>query len=81
MMEVADFYNIPTVSIEDMQKKPIRQIFDEVDFSNFKKTHKDRYKNYYAFLEKNKLVHKLNSPTLYDDDSFEVSLKLTVNFS
>jgi hypothetical protein len=73
--EVADFYNIPTASIEDMRKKSIRQIFDEADFSIFKKTHKKRYKNYYAFLEKNKLVHKLNSPTLYDDDSFEVSLK------
>ncbi len=47
MMEIADFYNIPTVSIEDIQKKSIGQIFDEVDFSNFKKTYKDRYKNYY----------------------------------
>ena len=91
MMELADFYNIPTASIEDIQKKSIEQIFDEIDFSNFKKTHKDRYKNYYAFLEKNKLVHKLNSPTLYNDDSVEVSLeegslkevslKLTFNFS
>jgi hypothetical protein len=91
MKELADFYNIPTASIEDIQKKSIEQIFDEIDFSNFKKTHKDRYKNYYAFLEKNKLVHKLNSPTLYNDDSVEVSLaegslkevslKLTFNFS
>jgi hypothetical protein len=79
--EIADFYNIPTVSMEDMQKNSIRQIFNEVDFSNFKKTHKDRYKNYHAFLQKNKLVHQLTSPTPYDDDSFEVSLKLTFNFS
>ena len=91
MMEIANFYNIPTVSIEDMQKKSIYQVFEEVDFSNFKKTYKDRYKNYYAFLETNKLVHKLNNPTLYDDGGLEValeegsqrevSLKLTFNFN
>jgi hypothetical protein len=91
MMEIANFYNIPTVSIEDMQKKSIKQVFDEVDFSDFKKTYKERYKNYYAFLETNKLVHKLNIPNLYDDGSFEValeegsrkevSLKLTFNFN
>jgi hypothetical protein len=86
MMEIADFYNIPTVSIEDMQKKSIGQLYDEVDFSNFKKTYKDRYNNYYTFLEKNKLAHKLSDPTLYEDDSVEVSLKevslkLTFNFS
>ena len=91
MLEIADFYDIPTASIEDIQKKSIRQIYDEVDFSNFIKTHKDRYKNYYDFLEKNKLVHKLRRPSLHDDGSLEVflkkgslkevSLKLTFNFS
>lgn len=91
MMEVANFYNIPTVSIEDLQNKSVRQVYDEVDFSNFKKTHKDRYKNYYDFLEKNKLIHKLSNPSLYNVNNFEVSLEkgsvkefsltLTFNFS
>lgn len=91
MREIADFYNIPTASIEDIKEKSIKQLFDEVDFSNFKKTLKDRYKNYYDFLEKNKLVHKLKSPVPSDEDSIEVSfeqgslkevsLKLTFSFS
>ena len=91
MTEIADFYNIPTVSIKTLQKKSIAQIYDEIDFSKFKQTYKERYKDYYAFLEKNKLVHKLSSPTPNDNSSLEVSLdegslrkvslKLTFNFS
>jgi hypothetical protein len=86
MMEMAGFYSIPTVSIEDLQKKSIGQLYEEADFSNFKKAHKTRYKDYYTFLETNKLAHKLCEPTLYEDDDVEVSLKevslkLTFNFS
>jgi polysaccharide pyruvyl transferase WcaK-like protein len=91
MMEMAEFYNIPTVSIEELQNKSIQQLYEDVDFSDFKRMHKDRYKNYYEFLQKNKLIHKLERPTHHEFDNFEVSiekssikevsLKLTFNLS
>lgn len=86
MMEIADFYHIPTVSGEDLQKKSLQQIYDEVDFRDFNNTYKDRYKNYFNFLERNKLVHKLKRPSDHDRQSVEVSLKevslkLTFSFS
>lgn len=75
MTEIADFYNIPKVSGEDLKTKSLHQIYDDVDFSDFKKRFKDCYKNYFGFLEKNKLAHKLDRPTDENVRNVEVSVK------
>ncbi|MCB9361776.1 MAG: polysaccharide pyruvyl transferase family protein [Flavobacteriales bacterium] len=69
--EIAEFFNIPVVNYEDLNKKiSVKQIFQEADYSAFNRTYKLRYNNYIKFLNENKLESKLDISSLKEDFLF-----------
>ncbi len=57
--EIAELFNIPCVSYENLISKTIDELYDSADYTEFNKTYKLRYKNYLSLLEENKLSHNL----------------------
>lgn len=78
--EIAEFFNIPTEKIENLEKKSVQDIFDKADFSKFNNTYKLRYQNYVNFLQENGIDSMLKKvPTsgfVYSQDDIYTNNKI-----
>ncbi len=70
--EISEFYQLPTVKIDHIEDYSLEKIYEEVDFETFNKTYKKRYRNFFNFLEENKVRHRLAAPS--EPGSFEFSI-------
>lgn len=71
VQEIAEFFNIPVVTYDQLQsKQSVQQIFEEADYTLFNKTYKLRYDNYVKFLKENGLSSNLDTSELIDDFRF-----------
>ncbi len=59
--EIAEFYELPTATYEQLSTKTIYQIYDGADFSRFNELYPVRFRNYVNFLNENKLEHNLGT--------------------
>ncbi len=76
--EIADFFDIPKLKLEDLEKLSIDEMFQKADYEKFNNTYKMRYKNYYNFIEENGLKSELQ-PISVDDYTFSHKDILTNN--
>ena len=53
--EISEFFDIPTISYQELKNKSVPEVFAEVDFTAFNDTHARRYANYLCFLNENGL--------------------------
>jgi hypothetical protein len=60
--EIAEYYDIPSVTYDQINNKTIQELFEMTDYSRFNLKFKERYKSYYDFLTVNQLAHKLEIP-------------------
>jgi hypothetical protein len=60
--EIAEYYDIPSITYDKIQNKTIQDLFEMTDYSRFNVKFKDRYKSYYDFLTVNQLTHTLEAP-------------------
>jgi hypothetical protein len=63
--EIAEFFEIPTCSYEDLRTRSLADIYADADFSDFNDLYPKRYADYVAFLNANGLEHQLAAPLSY----------------
>jgi hypothetical protein len=57
--EVAEFYKLPTATYEDLNSKPLQEIYETASFEEFNRLYAKRYEKYVKLLEENLLEHTL----------------------
>lgn len=68
VLELAEYHNIPHIAVNEFDfSKPVRDIYEETDFSVVNKGHKERYENFVDFLKVNGLT-PVEHPNRYFDD-------------
>jgi hypothetical protein len=70
MKEMAEFYHIPSISFDDLNRNSIDDIYRQADFSKFNEVYALRYKNYVKLLDENGLKHNLVQTEKNDDYTF-----------
>ncbi len=64
--EIAEFYNIPTVTTNEIKRyKNIREIYEKADFSIFNNSFKLKYDQFEKFLVKSGFVNNINKNNLF----------------
>ena len=79
--EIAEFYNLPTATYEDLNRYLIEGVFHRADFADFNETYALRRANYIKLLDENGLNHKLTQTKKLEDfkftfDDFNSSINL-----
>ena len=68
--EMSEFYSIPTVKFEELNRISISDIYSRLDYSDFNRKYKCRYNNYIEFLNENEIEHILPSDEAVNGFSF-----------
>lgn len=71
MIEIAEFYNIPYNTFDDIKNNTIEQLYDKLDYSKFNETIKVRFENYLKFIKENDI------PSAFQVESTIPEFKLT----
>ena len=65
-LEIAQFYNIPCYSSEELGKfKNLFELYEAVDYSYFNHSYKAKYDAFEAFLKKCNLAYKMNEDNIF----------------
>lgn len=65
-LEIAQFYNIPCYSSNDLEKfKNLYELYETIDYSSFNLSYKEKYDKFEAFLRKCKLVENINEDNIF----------------
>ena len=67
--EIAEFYDLPMISEEQLGKGLDKELLRSMDFSGFNKIYPLRYKNFLHFIRENKLVPAVGFEALNDDNA------------
>lgn len=62
--EMAEFFEIPFISIEEINK-PLSYLLNKADYSMFNKNFKIKYDNYREFLVSHKIVNDINQNNIF----------------
>ena len=76
--ELAEFHNIPHISMEEISERPettIRELYENTDFSQITIGHKERFENYVKFLELNKVDNVFSRKMDLNDLPFDRKTK------
>ena len=77
--EISDFFDIPTVSIDQLKNMTVQDIYANADYSKFNTTYKIRYNNYYKFIEENGLKSQLEKIDAKDFIYNQKDIKTNIN--
>ena len=66
--EMAEFFDIPIVSKNDLQKRDLYEVYSEIDYSKFNTTFSGKYDCYERFLVERGIVRKTNKNPLLSVD-------------
>lgn len=58
MRELVDYHNLPNIDVNDVNEKTdVFELFSKIDYKSFLKGHKERFRHYVDFLDKNGIEH------------------------
>lgn len=60
--EIASLFHVPSFDIDDFLPVDLGHILDNADFSKFEAAYRNNYAEYYDFLNKNNLLHRMPAP-------------------
>lgn len=76
MKELADYHKLPGMTEEDIRSNgDISELLSKIDYRSFLKGHRDRFRHYVDFLNKNKIDHIFKDYKNPEEAPFDIKAK------